>query len=159
MRLRSHRQNLVVWGSPGGLAGGYGPPKLARRTWTRRIRRWVRTGALLAVIGLTHLARSVRTRRGARHLVAGAVLTAAGIVLPSGVLQICGMLVLLRGVAVALGVSERHRRPGGEPAAGVDVAGFRTPPSLAAFQKAASSTTSGMPSQPYDRPHRPLRTV
>jgi len=59
--------------------------------------------------------------------VAGAVLTVAGIMLPNGVIQISGMLVLVRGVAVALGVSERHRRPGGEPA-GVDVAGFRTPP-------------------------------
>ena len=59
---------------------------------------------------------------------AGAVLTVAGIILTNGVIQICGMLILLRGVAVALGVSERHRRPGGEPAAGVDVAGFRTPP-------------------------------
>jgi hypothetical protein len=48
--------------------------------------------------------------------------------LPSGVVQISGMLVLLRAVAVALGVSEQHRRPGGEPAAGVDVAGFRTLP-------------------------------
>jgi hypothetical protein len=56
------------------------------------------------------------------------VLTVAGIMLPSGVIQISGMLVLLRGVAVALGVSERHRRPGAEQAAGVDVAGFRTPP-------------------------------
>jgi hypothetical protein len=56
------------------------------------------------------------------------VLTVAGIMLPSGVIQISGMLILLRGVAVALGVSERYCRPGGERAAGVDVAGFRTPP-------------------------------
>jgi hypothetical protein len=128
MRLRSNRQNLVVWGSSSGPAGRYGAPRLARQVRTRRIRRWIRTGALLAVIGLMRLAQSVRTRRGARLLVAGAVLTVAGIMLPSSVIQISGMLVLLRGVAVALGVSERHRRPGGEPAAGVDVAGFRTPP-------------------------------
>ncbi len=127
MRLRSHRQNLVVWGSSGGPAGGYGAPRPARTGRTRRIRRSIRTGALLAAIGLTRLAQSVRTRRGARHLVAGAVLAVVGIILPSGVIQICAMLVLLRGVAVALGVSERHRRPGGEPA-GVDVAGFRTRP-------------------------------
>jgi hypothetical protein len=76
---------------------------------------------------MMRLARSVRTRRGARFLVAGAVLAVAGFMLPNGVIQISGMLVLLRGVAVALGVSERHRGPGGEPAAGVDVAGFRTP--------------------------------
>jgi hypothetical protein len=128
MRLRSHRRTLVVWRSSGGPAGGHGAPRLARHVRTRRIRRWIRTGVLLAVIGLMRLARSVRGRRGAGLLVAGAVLTAAGILLASGVIQICGMLVLLRGVAVALGVSERHRRPGDGPAAGVDIAGFRTPP-------------------------------
>jgi hypothetical protein len=56
------------------------------------------------------------------------MLTVAGVILPNGVIQICGMLVLIRAVAVALGVSEPHRHPGGEPTAGVDVAGFRTPP-------------------------------
>jgi hypothetical protein len=128
MKLRSHRQKLVVWGSSGGSAGGFGAPRLARHVRTRRRRRRIRTGVLLAVIGLIRLAQSVRTRRGARLLVAGAVLTMAGIMLPNGVIQISGMLVLVRGVAVALGVSERHRRPGGQSAAGVDVAGFRTPP-------------------------------
>lgn len=59
---------------------------------------------------------------------AGAMVMVAGIVLSSGVTQIAGMLVLLRGVAVVLGVSEPHRRPGGESARSVDVAGFRTPP-------------------------------
>jgi hypothetical protein len=88
----------------------------------------MRTGTLLGVIGLMRLARSVRSRRGARLLVAGAVVMLAGIVIPSAVIQIAGMLVLLRAVAVALGVSERHRRPSGERARMVDVAGFRTPP-------------------------------
>jgi hypothetical protein len=128
MRLRSHRQNLVVWGSSGGPAGGYRAPSLTRHVRTRRIRRWIRTGVLLAVIGLMRLVQSVRTRRGARLLAAGAVLTVAGIILPNGVIQISGMLVLLRAVAVALGVSEPDRRPGGEGATAVDVAGFRTPP-------------------------------
>lgn len=121
MRLRSHQQNLVVWGS----SGGYGAPRFARHV---RIRRGIRTGALLAVIGLMRLARYVRARRGARLLMAGTMLTTAGIMLPSGVIQIAGMLVLLRGVAVALGVSEPHRRPAGQPVRSVDVAGFRTRP-------------------------------
>jgi hypothetical protein len=125
MKLRSHRQNLVVWSSSGGPVGGYGAPRFTRHA---RIRRGIRTGALLAVIGLIRLARSACARRGARLLLAGAMLMVAGIVLLSGVIQIAGMLVLLRGVAVALGVSEPHRRPGGEPVHSVDVAGFRTPP-------------------------------
>ena len=82
---------------------------------------------LFAVIGLMCLARAVRARRGAGLLLAGAVLMVAGIIVPSGVIVICGMLVLLRGAAVILGVSEPRRRLDGEPAAGVDVAGFRTP--------------------------------
>ena len=128
MRLRSHRQNLVVRGWSGGPAGGYRAPRLTRHVRARRIRRWIRTGVLLAVIGLMRLVQSVRTRRGARLLVAGAVLTVAGIILSNGVIQISGMLVLLRAVAVALGVSEPHGRPGGERARAVDVAGFKTPP-------------------------------
>jgi hypothetical protein len=83
---------------------------------------------LFAAIGVMGLVRAVRTRRGARFLGAGAVLTVAGIVLPSGVTFICGMLVLVRGVAVILGVSELHRRVDGRPAGGPDIAGFRTPP-------------------------------
>jgi hypothetical protein len=123
MRLRSHRRDLVVWSSSAGPAGRFTP-----HARTRPIRRWTRTGALFAVIALMRLARAVRTRRGAMLLLAGSVLTAAGIMLPSGVTFICGMLVLLRGVAVTLGVSELHRRPDGAPAGGADFAGFRTPP-------------------------------
>jgi hypothetical protein len=128
MRLRSHRRNLVVWGSSAGLAGGQGAPMFTRHVRARRIRRWVRTGVLFAAIGVAGLVRTVRTRRGARFLVAGAVLTVAGVMVPSGVTYICGMLVLIRGVAVILGVSEPHRRVDGEPAGGPDIAGFRTPP-------------------------------
>jgi hypothetical protein len=128
MRLRSHRQNLVVWSSSAGPAGRYGSKRFTPHARTRPIRRWTRTGALFAVIGLMRLACAVRTRRGAMLLLAGAALTGAGIVLPSGVTFICGMLVLLRGAAVTLGVSELHRRPDGAPAGGADFAGFRTPP-------------------------------
>lgn len=127
MRQRSHRHDLVVWSSSAGPAGRPGAPGFTRHARTRRIRRWIRTGVLFAVIGLMCLARAVRARRGAGLLLAGAVLTVAGIIVPSGVIVICGMLVLLRGAAVILGVSEPRRRLDGEPAAGVDVAGFRTP--------------------------------
>jgi hypothetical protein len=128
MRLRSHRRNLVVWSSSAVPAGRYGAPRFTPHARTRPIRRRTRTGALFAVIGLMRLARAVRTRRGVMLLLAGAVLTVAGIMLPSGVTCICGMLVLLRGVAVTLGVSELHRRLDGAPAGGADFAGFRTPP-------------------------------
>ena len=93
-----------------------------------RIRGWIRTGVLFAAIGVMGLVRALWTRRGARPLVAGAVLTVAGIMLPSGVTFICGMLVAIRGVAVILGVSELHRRVDGGSAGGPDIAGFRTPP-------------------------------
>jgi hypothetical protein len=128
MRLRSHRQSLVVWSSSAGRAGRYGAPMSTRHVRPGRIRRWIRTGVLFAAIGAMGLVRAVRTRRGAGLLMAGAVLTVAGIMLPIGVAFVCGMLVLIRGVAVILGVSELHRRVDGKPAGGPDPAGFRTPP-------------------------------
>jgi hypothetical protein len=128
MRPRRYRQNLVVWNSP----ARYATPTLTRPARRRRIGRWIRTGAQLAVIGLTRLARAVRARRGARFLLTGAALTLAGMMLPygpvSGVTFIVGILVFLRGVAVALGVTERHRRFDGAPAAGADYFGFGSLP-------------------------------
>lgn len=121
MRLRSHRHDLVVWNSSAGPATRYGAPRFPRHARARRIRRRIGTGVPFAVFGLMRLARAVRARRGARLLLAGAVLTVAGSIIPSPVTVICGILVLLRGVAVALGVSEPHR-------AAADLAGFRTPP-------------------------------
>jgi hypothetical protein len=126
MRPRLHRQNLVMWNSSTGPAGGYGAPRNTRLGRTRRIRRWIRTAALFAVIGLVGLARAVRSRRGATLVLAGAGFTAAGSILPNGVVLIFGMLVLLRGVAVALGVSEPHRGPHGAAVRGADVFGFGT---------------------------------
>jgi hypothetical protein len=73
------------------------------------------------------LACAVRSRRGATLVLAGAGFTAAGSILPNGVVVIFGMLVLLRGVAVVLGVSEPHRGPHGAAARGVDAFGFGTP--------------------------------
>jgi hypothetical protein len=87
----------------------------------------IRTGALFAVVGLMRLPRAVRTRRRPVLLLAGVVLTVAGIVLSSGAAFIFGMLVLLRGAAVTLGVSEPRRRLDGKPAGGADYFGFGTP--------------------------------
>ncbi len=132
MRPRWHRQNLVVWKSPARPVGRYAAPRFTRPARRRRIRRWISTGAQLAVIGLMHLARAVRARRGARLLLSGAALTVAGMVLPygpvGGVTFIVGLLVFLRGVAVALGVSERHRRFDSAPTAGADYFGFGSLP-------------------------------
>jgi hypothetical protein len=120
-----HRRNLVVWRSSAGPASRYRVPAFARPARTTRIRRLIRTAALYAVIGLIRLARVVRARRH-RLLLAGTVLTVAGIALPSGMAVIAGMLILLRGVAVALGVSEPRRRDGGLGRA--DFFGFGTRP-------------------------------
>ena len=121
--MRTHRQNLVVWTS----SARPGSPRFTRHRRLRRTRRWIRTGTLLAMLGVLHLVRAVRVRRGARLLLAGAVLTVVGLTLPSGVTFICGMLVLLRGVAVSLGVSEPRRRYG-EPAGAPDFFGLATLP-------------------------------
>jgi len=127
MRPRMRRRNLVVWSSSARSVGRHGAPAFARPARTTRIRRLIRTGALYAVIGLFRLARAVRARRHGRLLLAGAVLTAAGIVLPSGMAVIAGTLILLRGVAVTLGVSEPRRRLDDAPGR-ADFFGFGTRP-------------------------------
>jgi hypothetical protein len=127
MRPRWRRQNLVMWSSSTAPAGRYRAPSGTRLGRTRRIRSWIRTAALVAVVGLVGLAGAVRSRRGATLVLAGAGVTAAGSILPNGVVVIFGMLVLLRGVAVALGVSEPHRGPHGAAARRMDVFGFGTP--------------------------------
>lgn len=125
---RSHRQSLVVWSSSATPLDRHGAGRLAGARRVRRVRRGLRTGALLAVIGLMYLARVVRTRREAMLLLTGAAFTAAGIILPSGMIVIAGMMALLRGVAVALGVSESRYRPDRAPAGRADFFGFGTPP-------------------------------
>lgn len=131
MRPRLHRQNLVVWKSSAGPVSRYGAPKFTRLARTRRTRWWIRTGAQLAVIGLMRLARAVRARPGARLLLTGAALTVTGMMLPyglaNGVTFIVGFLVFARGVAVTLGVSERHRRLDGARATEADYFGFGSP--------------------------------
>ena len=121
MRLRLHRHDLVVWSSSAGPASRCGAPRFTRHTRATRIRRRIGTGVLFTVFGLMRLACAVRARRGARLLLAGAVLTVAGSIVSSPVTVICGTLVLLRGVAVALGVSDPHHTA-------ADFAGFKTPP-------------------------------
>ena len=123
MRPRMRRRDLVVWSS----SARQGVPAFTRPPRTSRIRRLIRTGALYAVIGLFRLARAVRARRHGRLLLAGAVLTAAGIALPSGMAVIAGTLILLRGVAVTLGVSE-PRRPLDDAPGRADFFGFGTRP-------------------------------
>ena len=127
MRPRMRRRNLVVWSSSAGPAASHGVPAFTRPPGTTRIRRRIRLGALYAAIALFRLARAVHTRRHGRLLLAGAVLTAAGIVLPDGMAVIAGVLILLRGVAVALGVSEPRRRLDSAPG-GADFFGFGTRP-------------------------------
>jgi hypothetical protein len=135
VRPRTRRRNLVVWSSTTGPAGqhrvswhgvtGQRAPAFAWPARTTRIRLLARTGALYAVIGLFRLARAVRARRHGRLLLAGAVLTAAGIVLPSAMAVIVGTLIMLRGVAVTLGVSEPRRRLDDAPGQ-ADFFGFGT---------------------------------
>jgi hypothetical protein len=104
MRLRSHRRNLVVW-SPSVPAGNFGAPRLAR---PRRIRWWLRTGALLTIIGATRLLRTVRTRWRPVLATTGALLMVAGIVLPSGMTLVPGILVLLFALLKGDGASDRR---------------------------------------------------
>jgi len=127
MRSRLRRQNLVMWSSFTRPARSYGAARGIRLGRARRIRRWIRIAGLFAVIGPMRLAHAVRSRRGATLLLAGAGITAAGSLLPSGVAVIVGMLVLLRGVAVSLGVSEPHPGPHGASARGADPFGFGAP--------------------------------
>jgi hypothetical protein len=91
MRLRPHRQNLVV------LSRSTAPPDrcaTSRHTRIRRIRRRLRITWLLALVGLVRLSYPVRARW--RPLLAGAVLTAAGLLLRGG----WGSIMLLPGLTI-----------------------------------------------------------
>ena len=68
-----------------------------------------------------HRPDQARSRRACpRLLLAGTALTVAGVALPSGLAFIAGLLILLRAVAVSLGVSEPRR--------GADFFGFGSQP-------------------------------
>ena len=104
----------MVWSSSAGPAARQRTRAGARTTGIRRL---ARTCALLALIGLIRLARAVRAPR---LMLAGTALTVAGVALPSGIAFIAGLLILLRAVAVSLGVSEPRR--------GADFFGFGSQP-------------------------------
>jgi len=70
MRMRSLRWNLVVWKPYTGPADPFGAPRLARFAWT------------------------VRTRRRPIFLVTGALLMITGLLLPSAVAFVAGMLAV-----------------------------------------------------------------
>lgn len=95
MRLRPHRQNLVV------LSRSTAPPDrrgTSRHTRVRRIRRRLRIAGLVALVGLMRLSYPVRARW--RPLLAGVVLTLAGFLLRGG----WGSIVLLPGLTILVAV-------------------------------------------------------
>lgn len=95
MRTRSHGRNLVTWKPSAGPADRYGASRFMSFTRHRRIRWWIRTGALFAVVGIRRLALTVRARWRPMFLITGAILTVVGVVLPSSMAFVPGLLVLL----------------------------------------------------------------
>jgi hypothetical protein len=112
MRLRRHRQDLVIWSSSAGSDDRYAGLRLMRLSRARRIRRWIRTGALLTVVGLMPLARAVRARW--RLLLPGSVLTVIGLIDRSGAVGVAllpGLLLLFSAPFVpASPQADRTRR-------------------------------------------------
>ena len=125
MRRRSHRRDLLVWGSCADPPGwSCTPARLGRAARVRRLSR----GALLAVIGLVHLVRAALHHWRAVLLLAGGVLALAGVMLVSGVLVLPGLLVFLSALLVPSDASTafvyciggpaqlvRNAIPGGHP--------------------------------------------
>ena len=119
MRLRSHRQILVVWSLRATAPGKYASLTRTRPTWIRRTRRRLRIGALLTVIGVLRFARAVRARWEPLFLLAGVLLMAGGYFLPVIGLFFPGLLVVT--VTLLKGNSDRWRptrstRPNGKRA-------------------------------------------
>ena len=117
MRLRSHRQILVVWSLRATAPGKYASLTRTRPTWIRRTRRRLRIGALLTVIGVLRFARAVRARWEPLFLLAGVLLMAGGYFLPVIGLFFPGLLVVT--VTLLKGNSDRWRptrstRPNGK---------------------------------------------
>jgi hypothetical protein len=93
MRLRPHRQNVVVLSRSTAPLDRRGT---SRHTLPRRIRRRLRITWLLALVGLMRLSYPVRARW--RPLLAGAVLTVAGLLSHGG----WGSIALLPGLTILL---------------------------------------------------------
>ena len=122
MRLRPHRQNLVV------LRRSAAPPRtrgISHRTRMMRLRRRLRITGLVALVGLMRLSYPLRARW--RPLLAGVALTVTGVLLRGGPASI----VLLPGLSLLLGLplvdgspkADRLRRSKLER----ELAGYSTP--------------------------------
>ena len=94
MRMRSHRRNSVVWQRSAGPAERYGALSLTRSSRHRRSRWWLHAGMVLSVIGIRRLARMARARWRPIFLVTGGLLLFGGMLLPSTIAFVSGMLVL-----------------------------------------------------------------
>ena len=106
----------MVWSSStGGALRAY-----PRIIWIRRL---VRICALLALIRLP----ASPAQCGTGSCWPGRCSRPPGSCFPAGMAVIAGTLILLRGVAVALGVSDPRRRLDGAPG-GADFFGFGTRP-------------------------------
>src|SRR5215470_2053404 len=94
MRMRSHRRNSVVLQRSAVPAGRYSALSLTHISRPRRIRWWLHVGMVLSVIGIRKFSRTVRTRWRPIFLVTGGLLLVSGILLPSTIAFVSGMLAL-----------------------------------------------------------------
>ncbi len=108
MKLRPHRNDLVVWSRSG---VPYGPPRRTRPSRARRIRRRIKISVLLVILGVTRLAHAVPPR--SRLLLAGVALTTASIVLRHGagnMLYFPGAMFLLTALFTPPGAQAARQR-------------------------------------------------
>ena len=107
MRLRPHRQNLVV------LSRSTAPPRrhgTSRHTHIMRLRRRLRIAGLLALVGVMRLSYAARARW--RLLLVGVVLTVAGILLhgrPGSLALLLPGLMFLFALPLTEGSSKTDR--------------------------------------------------
>ncbi len=109
MRLRTQRQDVVVWSQSAHLDSG--PSGFIRVRRAGPIRRFIRIGVLFAAVGLMGLARAVRPRW--RPLLAGTVLTVAGVLLRHSLVSMVfvpGLLLLLTAPLIEAPDADRTRR-------------------------------------------------